>query len=494
MLRYYRETRLISKNILFTSFFAQILDLYQKPFAQIQNFCIFAVPKRRVRNCVFLNLKNMKFYNRDSELADLQRIEQLSYNNAQMTFIVGRRRIGKTKLLLEATKNSPTLYFFVARKAEILLCQDFLDEVQTKLHLPIYGEISTFSQLFRMLMEISKNQKFNLIIDEFQEFYNINPSIYSDMQHYWDVNKDESKINLLLCGSIYSLMHKIFEDHREPFFGRATQRIFLHPFSPSVLKKILSENNPNYTSEDLLALYTITGGVPKYVELFVDSKLLTHKEMITFITQPNSPFITEGKNLLIEEFGKEYTIYFSILAAIASGHTSRTAIENLLQREISGYLTRLERDYALIKKRVPIFSKSETKNVKYFIEDQFLRFWFRFIYKYSRYIESGAEELLAQLIERNYPTFSGYALEQYFRAQFVEQKQYTKLGGYWDRKGENEIDLIALNELNKTATIAEIKRNKSNIDLEHLRRKSATLYPHLSEYSVEYKALSMEDM
>lgn len=129
----------------------------------------------------------MKFYNRDSELADLQRIEQLSYNNAQMTFIVGRRRVGKTKLLLEATKNSPTLYFFVARKAEILLCQDFLDEVQAKLHLPIYGEISTFSQLFRMLMEISKNQKFNLIIDEFQEFYNINPSVYSDMQHYWDI-------------------------------------------------------------------------------------------------------------------------------------------------------------------------------------------------------------------------------------------------------------------------------------------------------------------
>lgn len=76
----------------------------------------------------------------------------------------------------------------------------------------------------------------------------------------------------------------------------------------------------------------------------------------------------------------------------------------------------------------------------------------------------------------------------------MEQKQYTKLGGYWDRKGENEIDLIALNELNKTATIAEIKWNKSNIDLAHLRRKSATLYPHLSEYSVEYKALSMEDM
>lgn len=134
--------------------------------------------------------------------------------------MTGRRRIGKTQLLLKATEGQSTLYFFVARKAESFLCQDFAQEIKNKLDIPILGEVNSFGELFKYLMELSKTRSFNLIIDEFQEFYNIAPSVYSDVQHYWDVNKKQSKMNLLLSDSVNSLMHKIFQNSKEPLFGR----------------------------------------------------------------------------------------------------------------------------------------------------------------------------------------------------------------------------------------------------------------------------------
>ena len=151
----------------------------------------------------------------------------------------------------------------------------------------------------------------------------------------------------------------------------------------------------------------------------------------------------------------------------------------------------------LISKVTPIFSKVETKNVRYTLGDNFLSFWFRFIYKYSYMVEIGSYEQLKEIIVRDYTTFSGRILERYFRALYIEQKHFSRIGGYWDRKGENEIDLIAINELDKTAEIIEIKRNPSNIDLDKLQEKSIQ-FRHttgeLSDYNIELKALSMRDM
>ena len=154
----------------------------------------------------------MKFYNRENELALLDKIEKLSNTSAQMTFVVGRRRIGKTSLLTKATEETDCLYFFVAKKSEILLCAEFVEEVKLKLNVPVFGEIKSFKDLFGFLMELSKTRHFTLIIDEFQEFTSVNSSVYSDMQNIWDANKGQSKINLILCGSVYSMMIKIFEN------------------------------------------------------------------------------------------------------------------------------------------------------------------------------------------------------------------------------------------------------------------------------------------
>jgi hypothetical protein len=439
----------------------------------------------------------MKFYNREKEIKKLLEIKEQSKKNAQFSMITGRRRIGKTQLLLKSYENTKFLYFFVAKKSEVILCQDFLQELKEKLNPPILGEVNSFSVLFEYIVQLSYKQNITLIIDEFQEFFTVNPSVYSDMQRIWDLHKDKSKLNLIVSGSVISLMYKIFENYKEPLFERANHFIKLQAFKTNTLKEILSDYNPNYTPDDLLALYSFTGGVAKYVQLFMDNGWTSKEKMIEGMIDENSIFISEGKNLLIDEFGKEYGTYFSILTAISEGKNTRAEIENLLKKEIGGYLTKMERDFNLIKKQQPIFTKSSTKNVKYQIEDNFIMFWFRFIYKYSSMIEIGAYEQLRKIIERDFYSFSGHMLEKYFRENAQISQAYTSIGNYWDRKGETEIDFIAVNEIEKSIDFAEIKRQKNNISIEKLRQKAAEfLIQNLqfNSYKKEFYKWSLEDM
>lgn len=439
----------------------------------------------------------MKFYNREKELETLKKVEELSHEEAQMTVLVGRRRIGKTQLLLKATEGTPTLYFFIIKKAESLLCRDFIEEIEMKLKFPI-GSYQSIGKLFQHLIILSQERPFNLIIDEFQEIDKINPSVFGEIQKIWDLNRQNSRMNLLISGSVYSLMHKIFENNKEPLFSRAGKIIHLRPFKVSVLKQILSDFYPAYTSDDLLALYTFTGGVAWYVELFMRNKAFTRSKMIEFMTEENSLFLTEGKNLLIEEFGKEYTIYFSILECIGRGLTSRGDIETALNgTELGGYLSRLEKDFSIISQRRPIFARPASKQVRYIIEDNFLSFWFRFVYKYQNFVESGSFGYLRKIIERDFPTFSGLMLERYFKAVYMESGEYTTIGGFWDRKGENEIDMIAVNEFEHTVDIVEIKRNPERINQALLKAKGEYFLSNSKElkgYTVTYKGLSLQDM
>ena len=440
---------------------------------------------------------NMKFYNREKEIKKLLEIKEQSKKNAQFSVVTGRRRIGKTQLLLKSYENTKFLYFFVAKKSEVILCQDFLQELKEKLNSPILGEVNSFSVLFEYIVQLSYEQNITLIIDEFQEFFTVNPSVYSDMQRIWDLHKDKAKLNLIVSGSVISLMYKIFENYKEPLFGRANHFIKLQAFKTNTLKEILSDYNPSYTPDDLLALYSFTGGVAKYVQLFMDNGWTSKEKMIEGMIDENSIFISEGKNLLIDEFGKEYGTYFSILTAISEGKNTRAEIENLLKKEIGGYLTKMERDFNLIKKQQPIFTKSSTKNVKYQIEDNFIMFWFRFIYKYSSMIEIGAYEQLRKIIERDFSSFSGHMLEKYFRENAQISQAYTSIGNYWDRKGETEIDFIAVNEIEKNIDFAEIKRQKNNISIDKLRQKAAEFLiqnPQFNSYKKEFYAWSLEDM
>lgn len=439
----------------------------------------------------------MKFFDRSEEIASLHEIREIAKNNAQFTVVTGRRRIGKTSLVWKAYEDEPILYFFVARKAESDLCEDYQLEIENKLGIPTIGRAEHFTDIFEFIMKLSIDRPITLFIDEFQEFFRVNKSVYSDMQRIWDIYSNKAHINLIVCGSIYSMMTKIFKDKKEPLYNRQTRFMTVRPFTPSVLKEILTEYNSDHTAEDLLALYSFTGGVAKYVQLLVDAGATTKEKMLNQIVKADSIFLGEGKAILIEEFGKDYGVYFSILSAIARGKTSRSEIESVVGREIGGYLTKLENEYEVIAKKQPLFEKSSTKNVRYTIEDNFFIFWFRFIYKYSYMLEIDNYESMKAIINHDYETFSGLMLERYFRRVLIERQAYTRIGGWWDRKGENEIDIVAENELNNEATFFEVKRKAANIDIEVLKQKAAAFLRATGEfkgYNISYKALSMEDM
>ena len=189
----------------------------------------------------------MRFFNRTKKIETLQEVRRLSEETAQFTVVTGRRRIGKTSLIWKAYENEKCLYFFVARKAEAELCESYQIEIEQKLGIPMLGRAENFIEIFEYLLKISINQPITLIIDEFQEFFRVNKSIYSDMQRLWDMYQNLSHINLIVCGSIYSMMTKIFKDKKEPLYNRQTRFMHVRAFTPSVLKEILSEYNPDYT-------------------------------------------------------------------------------------------------------------------------------------------------------------------------------------------------------------------------------------------------------
>ncbi len=434
----------------------------------------------------------MKFYNREKELANLKKIKERSLSSAKMTIIVGRRRIGKTKLIKEAYKER--VYLFISKKNEALLCDEFIDIIQNALNIKILGEFKHFSKLFEYLMELSKTTAFTLVIDEFQEFLQVNPTLYADMQNIWDSNKETSKMNLVLSGSIYSLMKKIFEDKKEPLFGRADNKIHLKSFTVITLREIMQEHYPTYTNEDLLSFYIFTGGVAKYVELFVDNDAFSFKKQLDLLFEENSLFIEEGKNLLIEEFGKEYTTYFSILSLIASSKTSRSEIESILGKNVGGYLDRLENEYTIIKKVKPIFAKEGSRTLKYEIIDNFFHFWFRFIYKNRSAIEIENYDYVKSIVKRDFSTYSGRFLEKYFIEKLKASENYSNIGTYWEKSNQNEIDIVAINDDKKTMLIAEVKLNAKKINLELLRGKASKLVDKQKNYSVEYTGYSLDDI
>ena len=430
-------------------------------------------------------------------MAFLREIRKKAARVSCFTVVTGRRRVGKTQLIKRALEDRPYLYFYVARKSEKDLCAGFQREIEDVCSIPMVGNAERFEDLFKVLMDYSKRTALTVVIDEFQEFYRVNPSVFSAMANIWDDAQKEAKMNLVVCGSVNRLMQKIFRDDSEPLYGRNTASLTVDPFRVSVLKDILSTYKPNYVQDDLLALWTMTGGVARYVEQLMDDGAFDRQAMLKSVFKTGSSFLDEGIAVLVQEFGKDYGTYFSILSAIASGRTEYSQIKNDVGGEIGGFLQKLERDYRLIRRKLPIFADGRGKNSVYEIDDCFFRFWFRFIWKYQYLKELQRFDALEEIAERDFDQFSGFALERYFRWKFVEEKKYTRVDGWWDRKGENEIDLVCEDELSGKLDFYEIKRNRSRIDLNGLKAKSVVFLaknPKLASHKIGFKALSMEEM
>lgn len=410
-----------------------------------------------------------------------------------MTVIMGRRRIGKMPHIKHACEGEEMIYFFVARKSEALLCHELSDTLRDVLGEDL-GDFSSMARLFALIMQIAKRRHFTLVFDEFQNFKYVNDAFFSEIHNIWDSNKDEARINLVVCGSLYSMMTKIFDDKKEPLYGRATFRIRLREFPLATLREIMRDNNPDYAPDDLLAMYMITGGVAKYVDQLYMQKAFTKDRIIEAVLSFGSYFIDEGKELLSDEFGKDYGNYFSIMSAIAGGFNERCEIKSYTGVEAGGYLDKLENTYDLVYRYRPYLSSENCRNVRYGIKDNFLNFWFRFIYKYRSAVEIGNLDYVKVKVIADYSTFSGWILERYFRQMYRETGLYNLMTNYWEKNGDNEIDLIAVNDADREIVIGEIKRNPRRIDLHLLEQKSRNILSKRKGWHIEYATLSLEDI
>ena len=439
----------------------------------------------------------MRFYDRESEIGVLRDIRAKSRKNARFTVVTGRRRVGKTQLIKRAMEDEPYLYLYVGRKSEKELCLGFQAEIGRVLGLPVVGEAAHFEDLFRVVVSESMKRPVTLVIDEFQEFYRINASVFSSMADIWDDAQKKAKLNLIVCGSVNRLMNRIFKDMAEPLYGRNTGLLHVRPFRVSVLKEILKEHSPRYSNDDLLALWTLTGGVARYVEQLMDDGAVTRKKMFASVFRVDSSYLDEGFSILVQEFGKEYGTYFSIMSSIASGHTEYSQIKNDIGADVGAHLAKLENEYDLVRRKLPIFAVHSSKRSVYEIDDCFFRYWFRFVWKNMHLKELQRFDVMRELAEQGYEVFSGHALEQYFRWKFIEEMKYTRMDSWWDRKGENEVDLICDDEVSEKMDFFEIKRDAKRIDLGLLRKKSEAFFaknPQFASREMTFCGLSMQDM
>lgn len=448
----------------------------------------------------------MRFYDRKKEQNELRRIRQLAYTNmSRMTLIIGRRRIGKTVLSKHTFgEYGDMLYLFIARKSESELVTTLIDSLHEQTDMYIPDGLTSFVALFRHLLEQGKHQAYTLVLDEFQEFMNINSGVFSDIQNLWDSYREQTHINLVISGSAYRLMQKIFMDKDEPLFNRADHIIRLQPFRTEVLKQILADYNPNYTNDDLLALYTITGGVPKYMTWLLDNGCVSREQMYAYFFSENSHFLEEGRTLLVSEFGKNYGTYFSILQEIASGFTTQAQIEQRLGGiSVGGHLKVLDETYNVIRKERPIFAKPDSRTVQYSLNDNFLRFWFRYVEKNRSMVEIQNFEGLLRLATKDYETYTGLVLERYFRQLLAETSDWREISAWWRSKAivykgqtiDAEVDVVALPVEGRNALVAEVKRKKEEYKHELFMLKVEYLQQtELHKYQVETKLLTLDDM
>ena len=441
----------------------------------------------------------MRFFGREVELKELRKVRELSQERSRFTVLTGRRRVGKTELSREAFDDGKTPYLNlpITRQPEVTLCAQLQEEAERVLHLGIHGTCTRFGELFRELIKEAERRPYTLVIDEFQEFDRTNPGVYGDIQHIWDEYHNKTKLNLVVNGSVNRLMNKIFFDDSQPLYGRNTGTLMLKPFGPSLLKEIFRCYKPDYTNSDLLALWTVSGGVARYVDMMMSAHAFTKAEMLEEIFSPLSAYIPEGRTILADEFGSDYGTYFTLLAAISAGQTTSAELKNLLGTEVGGFLAKLEDQYSIVEKKQPIFGKPTSKNAHFQVDDCFFRFWFRFVHKLSYLNELGRRDRMRDIAERDFGVFSGYALERYFTAKIVEDKGCTRIGSWWDRKGENEIDIVSEDEIAETLAFYEVKIDASRFDATRLAEKVEAFFAkNPDKRNLHYKTglLSIGDM
>lgn len=428
------------------------------------------------------------FYDRIEESEWLRdSLKQVLNDCSRMLVITGRRRVGKTALVNHVFEDGRVPYLFLFVNKEMPTqgnLQAFWKDNAEALNLKnLTIQTQSFSELFQFLFERAESQPMVLMIDEFQNLETLEPSFFGELQKYWDRRRkkqDAPDSHRIGC-------HRHARDYGE--HQCAALRTERRTVDSSTLlhrhgQKILSDFNPDYTPEDLLTLHMIAGGVPKYIEEMMQSGRTDSASMLRAALTPSSYFVTEGETLLRTEFKDDYALYFQILSNIASGKSKRSEILSSFEKNnVESQLYKLENYWRIIRREEPVGGAATNRGHRFVLADPFLLFWFRYIYPNRSLIEFGKTRRLLERVDQTLPDFVGrHVLESYFKKQLWESGNFNEVGSWWDRRGENEIDIVAVNPFDKEILFVEVKRNRSKYDEDKLRSRALLFLSLHREY------------
>ncbi len=394
----------------------------------------------------------MKFYDREKELGILENLK----GNFRIA-VVGRRRLGKTRLIEEFYKDRAITLFVSAEKAEKEIVAGWIKEYG-RIYIP---PVETFKDVMEYLF--SKQEKI-VFIDELQNSLKVNKSFVFDLQRLIDKHKPA----LVVSGSLISVMKKLVENYKNPLFGRFDAIIKLRELDFPTIAKICKDLGLDF--ETAFVLYSVFGGIPKYYELIEKMKRFERDKFIVdmFVYYP-MPLYEEVRTSLKEEFGGEHKMYFSILSAISQGNNTLGEIAGFVGREqtkITKYINLLGRDFEVIVRKEPLIGSG--KKGIYEINSNILEFWFSNVWKYQNLLERMEERQLADIVLKNREQYTGRMFEKIITGLITHGViplpfKYDRMGRQWGKfkgeKGKNtyEIDIITLNEQTKEILFAECK-------------------------------------
>lgn len=399
----------------------------------------------------------IQFKDRKKELKEIG--EVVDSKDFQLFVLYGRRRIGKTELILNATKTKKRLYYLATGKGNLdrfyNKCVEF-DEGTSKL-----------KKDWEVLFDFLKDKADVVVLDEFQNMIQEDKDILNIFQSIVDINLKNSNLKLFLLGSSVSMITSKVLSYKSPLYGRRSGSMNLKPVSFFDLPGFFTRAK----FEDLVNIYGFADGIPFYL-IKIDKEFW--KWLESEMVQEKS-FLRDEVDFLVKYEFEDAGTYKLILEAIANGKTKLNEIKDFIKvkrTDISPYIKNLI-EVGFVKREVPITENIKSRFGRYYISDNFLMFWFRYIYPNLSSIEEGIFD--AGIIKNDYNSYLGHVFERVCRQFLVKNSpvKFTKLGRWWHK--DKEIDLIGLNKQTREILFCECKwQNKVNPEkiLENLKEKT----------------------
>lgn len=426
-------------------------------------------------------LHNVELIDREEETAFLE--EAYAESSSQLIILYGRRRVGKTYLLQHFMKSKNHAYYLCTKGNEaeqIRLLSRMVGECFGDTAL-ILSPFSDWRALFIYLHEKAQKEKFLLVIDEFPYLINANSAITSIFQKYWDEYLSKTKMMLVLCGSSIAMMESEVLAHKSPLYGRRTGQWKVKPMDFENSLKFFPKG---HSIGEAVRIYAITGGVPFYLaELDLEKSAI--ENILERIARKGKMLYEEGELLLKEEL-RDASTYFSILEAMSQGNTKQVDIANHIgvpSTALPRYLSTLGR-LEYVEKIAPVTEPKKSKKTIYKIKDNFVGFWFKFIYPNRSYIEENNYKKIGEILDTYFEKHVSFAFEGIWKdflkrqnANALLPQYFTKIGtwyGYYRDRSTSErkpveIDIVALDEKNTGILFAECKwQDLSRKDAEKL--------------------------